>query len=169
MSLSTHRQHHAREPLIGGIALVIIGSGLLLAQLYPDFGRYIVLLVGLAVLALFLATRNYGALVAGSIISGVGVGVVFTQLYEGELGAALLLVSLGTGFVAIWALSYLFNLAERHWWPLIPGGIIATVGAALWAGNWAVDLLAWWPAVLIAIGLVLLISYYVRREGDRPA
>jgi len=154
----------SREPLVGGLVLVIIGAALLAAQFWPDLGHYAVLVIGLGLLAVFVVTRNYGALVAGSIVSGVGIGVVLGSTYTGELAGALVLMSLGGGFLFIWLVSYLLRMAERHLWPLIPGTILFAIGAALAIGGRATELISYWPVILIAIGLVLMALAWLRRE-----
>jgi len=151
-------------PLIGGIVLVVIGVGLLVGQLVPDFGRYVVLVIGLGLLALFVVTRSYGALVGGSITTGVGVGVALTSIWTGELAAAAVLLSIGGGFLFIWLVTYLLRMPEHHFWPLIPGAIMATIGAALAIGGMAVSVIAYWPVVLIGLGIVLMIVAYTRRR-----
>lgn len=151
-----------REPLVGGLVLVLIGTGLLVGQLYPDFGRYIVALIGIALLATFVVTRSFGALVGGSIVTGVGVGVLLVTTIQGELGAALMLISMGAGFASIWAISHLLALPERHWWPLVPGLILGSVGLALFVGGWAIDVVTYWPLILIVIGVFVLFSYWYR-------
>ena len=167
MSVIQRASREGREPLVGGIVLVLIGVGLLAAQLVPDISRFVVALIGVSLLLVFLVTRTYGALVGGSIVSGVGVGVILVTSFEGELGAALMLLSLATGFIGIWALSHLFAMRERHWWPLVPGLIVGSVAVALALGGWAIDLLAYWPAILIVIGAVLLFGYWFRpAEGQ---
>jgi hypothetical protein len=161
-----HSAGRAREPLIGGVVLIVIGAALLVAQFTPDLGRYVVLVIGIGLLALFLVNRAYGALVGGSIVTGVGIGVVIASAYPGEQGGAAVLLSLGGGFLLIWLLSYLMQLQERHFWPLIPGGILASVGFALLFR--ATDLLAYWPVLLIALGAILLFVAYLRREAATP-
>jgi hypothetical protein len=154
----TPAQRRPSEPLIGGVVLIVIGAALLLAQLVPDLGRFVVLAIGLALLGLFALRRDYGALVGGSIVTGVGTGVGLAPMFAGELSAAVLLVSIGGGFIAIWLVSNLLALAERHWWPLVPGLIVGSVGVALALGRSAVDMLAYWPLALIVVGGLILVG-----------
>jgi hypothetical protein len=152
-----------RDPLIGGLVLVIIGALLLVGQFWPDIGRYTVLVIGLGLVAIFVVTRAYGALVGGSIVSGVGVGVILGTLYTGEMTGALVLMSLGGGFLFIWLISYLLSMPERHFWPLIPGTILVTIGAALAIGGRATELISYWPVVLIVIGVLVMAAAFFRR------
>jgi glucan phosphoethanolaminetransferase (alkaline phosphatase superfamily) len=149
-------QKSSREPLVGGMVLVIIGVALLLAQLAPQLGQYIVLVVGLGLLAIFAFTRAYGALVGGAIVTGVGAGVAIAASTTGDVSGAAVVLSLGLGFVAIWAVSYLLRMAERHWWPLVPGTILGSIGGALLLGGAAQNLIAFWPVALIALGVLVI-------------
>jgi hypothetical protein len=161
---SRHELRHQRDPLVGGIVLVIIGVGLLIAQFTPDLARYVVLVIGIGLLALFAVTRSYGSLVGGSIVTGVGVGVVLGSSYTGNLAGAAVLISIGAGFLFIWLVSYLLQMKERHFWPLIPGAILASIGAAIAIGGNAADLISYWPLILIVLGVLLMIGAYLRRE-----
>ena len=155
-----------RDPLIGGLVLVIIGGLLLVGQFWPDVGRYTVLVIGLGLLAIFVVTRAYGALVGGSIVSGVGVGVILGTLYTGEMTAALVLMSLGGGFLFIWLISFLLSMPERHVWPLIPGTILVAIGTALAIGGRATDLISYWPVILIVIGVIVMGAAFFRRSSE---
>jgi hypothetical protein len=156
-----------RDPLVGGLVLVIIGIVLLAAQFTPDFAQYVVLVIGLILLAIFVANRSYGALVGGAIVTGVGVGVVLATIYEGDVAAAAVLMSMGTGFLAIWVVSYLLSMKERHFWPVIPGAILFFIGGGIAVDENATDWIAYWPVVLIVIGVVVMAVALLR--GARTA
>lgn len=166
---TTRERTKSREPLMGGVALVIIGGLLLAAQFVPDISRYVALAIGLGLFALFAFKRDYGVLIGAGVVTGVGVGILVTTAAADDIGGAGFLLSLGTGFVAIWAISYLLRLRERHWWPLVPGLILLTIGAALLAGGTTLELLNYWPVILIVIGLALLGRWFFdsRREAGR--
>lgn len=166
MDTSHASQARSREPLIGGLVLVSIGIILLAAQFVPDLSRYMALLVGLGLLGLFLAKRDYGLLIAGGIVTGVGVGIVVAASATGNLSGGGFMLSLGTGFLGIWAVSYALRMAERHWWPLVPGLILVAIGSALAVGGSALDLISLWPVALIVVGVALLGSWY---RGARRA
>lgn len=155
-----------RGQLIGGAIVAAIGVLLLAAQTIDDFGQYIPLLVGAIFLVAFLATRQYGFLVPGGIVSGVGVGIVLASEDPTGTRGPLFLVALGVGFVSIWLLGLLFRVPQSHWWPLIPGGILVTVGIAGLLGPEAQQYLDYWPIVLVVIG-VLIVLQGLRRREDR--
>jgi hypothetical protein len=175
--------HRERGGLVAGAAVVGIGVFLLLAQLVPDIGRWIPLLIGLAFLAAFIVRREYGFLVPGCIISGVGVGVLLAEAVDERWSGAVLLLSIAGGFITIWVLSTLLRLGEgewpsgmgretarAQWWPLIPGGILALVGVIVLAEEgFESELLRWWPLLIIGAGIVVLVSAPSRRrDGQAP-
>ena len=165
--------------------MVIIGIGVffLLAQFIPDIGRWIPLFIGLAFLAAFIPRREYGFLIPGCIVSGVGVGVILAGVVEDPWSGAAVLLSIAGGFIAIWVVSVLLRRVDRDWprgssrdaaqalwWPLIPGGILTLVGLIVLAEEGiGSDLLRWWPLLLIGAGIVILVSALSRRsDGQAP-
>jgi hypothetical protein len=165
---------------VAGFVIIGIGVFFLLAQVVPDIGRWIPLLIGLAFLAGFIARREYGLLVAGSIISGVGVGVVLVNAADGQWSGGLMLLSIAGGFAAIWLVSLAMRAVDREWptgqsrdagralwWPLIPGGILGLVALVVVAEEgFGSDVLRWWPLLLIGAGVLVLVSSLARRSGD---
>ena len=166
---------------MAGVVIICIGVFFLLAQLVPDIGRWIPLLIGLAFLAVFLVKREYGYLVAGCIISGVGVGVLLAGTVDDQWSGSVVLLSIAGGFIAIWLASVLLRAADQGWpsgasrdaagalwWPLIPGGILALIAIVVLAEEgFESDLLRWWPVLLIGAGIVVLISALSRRGNGR--
>ena len=160
---------HSREPLIWGIFLIGIGAAALAASLYPDAGTVIVLILGLGLLTVFAVTREYGALIPGGILTGLGAGLVAstTLTLADEATGGVVVAGLGLGFLSIWLIGLLFRLEENHPWPLIPGAILTTVGAALLIGDQAVELLRFWPVIIIALG-VGAIGKAILDRNDTP-
>jgi hypothetical protein len=156
----------------GALVLILVGVAFLFANLVPALMAYVPLLIGVGLFVLFLIRRSYSLLVPASIVTGVGLGIFLAiRIAEPAAGAAFLW-SLAGGFIAIWLLGLLFRLPENHWWPLIPGSILLLVGGAAAEVSFARDSLVllgnWWPLILIAIGLVVLLQQY-RRGGNTPA
>lgn len=163
------------------MVIIVLGVFFLLAQIIPDIGRWIPLLIGLVFLAAFVPKREYGFLIPGCIISGVGVGVVLTGVVDDQWSGSVVLLSIAGGFIAIWVVSVLIRIVDRDWprgpsrdaaralwWPLIPGGILAIVGLVVLADEgFESDLLRWWPLLIIGAGVVVLVSSLARRS-DRP-
>jgi hypothetical protein len=153
----------SRDQLVFAVILIVVGIAGLASRVWQptaDMGGWIVALIGLGFLGAFAYTRLYGYLVPGSIMTGLGIGIVASQSLtwttsEGEGGAVVL--GLGVGFIGIWAIGTLVHIAQHHWWPLIPGGILAAVGTALLIGGGAIKALDYWGVILVAIGVVVII------------
>jgi len=143
--------------------LLLIAGGVLwgLVATTDLNGTVVVPAVGVAFLVAYLATRRYGLLIPGGIVTGLGVGVVVAD--QGGPGEAVVL-GLGLGFVAIMVIDSLLGEGGAAWWPLIPGGILTVVGGGQIAGIRDVGRYLV-PAALIIVGLVLLLQ----RSRDRPA
>jgi hypothetical protein len=151
-----------RDRIVFAVILIVVGiAGLVLqtVETTPDLGGFVVLTIGLAFLGAFAFTRQYGFLVPGGIMTGLGAGIIASQnltgLTDEQTGGAVVL-GLGLGFLSIWVIGAIVHVAEHHWWPLFPGGVLAVVGAALLIGGQAVDLLDYWGVAVIALGLFVL-------------
>jgi len=145
-----------------GVMLVAIGVALLLIELTGVGGVAIVLLGGLAFLATHLATRSYGFLVPGGILTGFGAALVAQDL---GLASDIGLIGLGAGFLLIPTVQLLTG-AEREggwWWPVIPGVILVLLGTLEKLEGRAAGLLL--PGVLIILGLVFLLTAARRGAG----
>lgn len=153
--------------MVAGAALIVLGLLALAAQFVQ--GDWLELLFLPALATVFLVwgvlARQVGLLIPGGILGGIALGA---YLIEGPLagleeassgGVFLLAFSLGWGLITL--LSGLVT-EKTHWWPLIPGGIMALIGAGLLAGELGQMLLNLagkaWPLALIAIGLYLLVA-----------
>ena len=152
-----------RREQVPGIALVVIGATLLLLLQIGAPGEVVVALVGAALLVVYAATRVYGFLVPGGIVTGLGVGLVVEPVL-GRPGAPLL--GLAGGFALV-ALIDRLSAGRRPggWWPLVPGGVLAAIGLAQAIGDVA-WLARWWPVALIAWGVVLLVRRLRAARGD---
>src|SRR5688500_13461197 len=103
---------------LAGSVLVVLGLGLFALQLVgpPGDATALFLVGGLFVVAYFW--RNvYGLLIPGCILLGLGLGRV------GDLEA----IGLGVGFLAIYLIDSVYR-GRTHWWPLIPGVVLAGGG-----------------------------------------
>lgn len=155
----------SRGALVLGFVLVLIGGGALASQLWPDVDRYIPLVIGIGLLGVTLITRSYAALIFGGILTGVGAGLLVSDVFfhtadaDGP-GATL---GLGFGFVGIWVVSYLMRLKEHHFWPLIPGSILLLVGLGLVLDFFENDLSKLVvPAIVVVIGILVMLAGYLR-------
>jgi len=146
-----------KGPLVGGLILIVLGFGILLAQFTDSGGGPIVGGIGLAFLtAFFFAGHNYGFLIPGSIMTGLGVGIAAEEM--GVVGEPVV-IGLGLGFILIWVIDAFFahvGPESGRWWPLIPGGILLTVGlmnTATVLSDYAEYV---FPVALIIVGGIIL-------------
>lgn len=147
------------EKWVGGFVLIAIGGALLLGQLVDEFQQFVVLAIGLMLLVLFAVTRVPGTLIGGSIVTGLGAGVLIAANTEGEIAGAAVLFGLALGFVGVWIIGTLMSVKGITWWPLIPGIILALVGAIVMAGaETAQQFELLWPIVLIVLGVIVLFA-----------
>ena len=160
--------------VVVGALLILLGLLFFLAQFVQFEGWVFLLGLGVIFLAVGWLLRTYGFLIPGGILAGLGAGIAATNVLpeDGGQGGAVLL-GLGLGFILVWLLGWAI-LQEKHPWPLIPGGILGGLGALLLAGAWGVKVLEllgrFWPAVLVVIGIIVLISAFRAPEkGKAPA
>lgn len=155
-----------RNRLVAGIALIAIGAVVFLAQITnnAELSWLVVPALALIFLAWGLFSREFGLLIPGGILAGIagGIYLVLGPLsdVEGEAvgGAFLLAFAAGWGLISL--LSF-FTHEGFHWWPLIPGGILALIGLALLSGGMGLQFLKVigyaWPLILVGVGVYLLL------------
>lgn len=141
------------------LGLILIGGGVLflLSQFsaLSSFGDLVLLLIGGGFLYSYFSTRagyRIGFLIPGAILTGIGVGQVLEKFAFFRLGDDITALTLGLGFCAIWFFE------RRHWWFLIPGGILVLSGlSSMYYIGRA------WPLVLIGIGVYMLLGQSRRK------
>jgi hypothetical protein len=157
---ATNNVPSSRGAIIAGVVLMIVGGAALISQLLPDYDRYVPLVVGLSLAAVFAVTRNYLALVFAGIMTGLGTGLVVAQTYpSSQADGAGAVLGLGLGFISVWVVSRLLKMREHHFWPLIPGFILVAVGTGLAADAFASNLGEMFvPAAVLVAGVLFLIG-----------
>lgn len=146
-----------------GISLVILGL-LLLVVLQTDVGAAAVpLFIGAGFMVAYAVTRQYGFLVPGGILTGLGAGIVADAATAGLDGAPVL--GLGLGFLLILVVDALVRgRAEGFWWPAIPGGILVVVGLSVMPAT--AELVTYVvPGALILAGIALILGRGRPRPG----
>ncbi len=154
-----------RNRLIGGLALIGLGVFLFIAQFIEArwMGMLVLPGLGTAFLVWGLLARNPGLLIPAGILSGLGLGTYLVSGPYAEAAevtqGAVFLVAFGGGWLLIVLTSLL--IGRRQWWPLIPGGILAVVGAMLLGGETGQMVLEWigrlWPLALVIGGVAILL------------
>jgi len=156
------------------LALITLGVVFLLSNLIPERSRggLIVLGLGVAFLIGRVTTGRYGYAVPAGILLAIGtyVSLQDTQTFQAVRGAGLFFVCLGLGF----ALVYVVGLRPPAVWPLFPATLFIGLGlllfgvtsfGALASLSWIV---AYWPAVLVVLGMWLLFRDHLPLSVRRP-
>lgn len=162
---------------IGGLVLIVIGVVALIATLSRNdqIGLLFLPALGLIFLIWGIVVRNPGLLVPGGVLTGLGVGVLLAQdvFKTPDQQSAVILISMGVGFLIIAPLSLLIA-RRRLYWPLVPAVVLGAIGAAILVGGVALqvaqDIGMFWPLILIAAGVYVVWRAGFRRPThDRPA
>lgn len=156
-----------RKALAAGFALIALGIVALLAQLdvVASVGLLIVPTLSIIFLAWGLLTRNFGLIIPGGILAGIGLGIVVLEGIlsgpDGTVEGGIFLLCFAGGWLLVSLLSPLTSSAFQ-WWPLIPSGILAAIGALLVAGDAGLKVLEVigyaWPLALVAAGIWILLK-----------
>ncbi|HEY1389993.1 MAG TPA: hypothetical protein VGF38_15750 [Ktedonobacterales bacterium] len=157
---------------VASAVLVVIGLLSLVATVTRAelAGLLLLPLLGMIFLGWGVATHQFGPLIPGSILTGLGVGVFLSQEWPGELSGeeigAVVTICLAVGFLGIVPLTW-FVAQKAVYWPLIPGGILLLVSLSLLLN--ATGLLTFlstyaWPVLLIGVGIFIFWRAYRRRN-----
>ncbi len=160
---------HARERkgMAGGAVLILLGVALLIGPLTGWQFTWLALpTMAVIFLAWGLIMRTFGLIIPGGILAGIALGTALIQfrpsLLDGPDNGGLFLLCFAAGWGLITLLSPLTEGGFR-WWPLIPGGIMAVIGAALLTEQ--IQMLTWLniagPLLLIGLGVWVI---FRRRE-----
>jgi hypothetical protein len=151
--------------LIAGVMLIAFGLVALLATLINSniLGLSILPTLGILFIVWALLARLPGLMIPGGILTGLGVGILLSDVAfgsaSGDIRGGIIVLGLGVGFLMILPLIWLIS-PDRHWWALIPGGILALIGIALLVGGGALNVLnvlgKFWPVVPIIVGIYLI-------------
>jgi len=148
--------------MIAGLILILIGVSALL-QHWFDIDSYLVLLLGVALLAWGALVHRTGLIIPGGVLTGIGLGILAMEgpwTIPGADPNGMFLLCFAAGWFLITLLTALFTCTQ--WWALIPGGIMAILGGSLLVTNGGVrweDLNLVYAGLLIVGGLALLISH----------
>jgi hypothetical protein len=146
-----------------GVLLVLVGLGLLIQFIFPgvSVGTLVLLAVGLAFLAGWIFGGSWFSMIPGVLIVSLSGGRLLQEL--GILtGPGITSLALAAGLLIIWAVARARgrNYALALWAAALFGliGFIQVSGRLVGIP----ELGAFWPVVIIVIGLILL--YNARRR-----
>ncbi len=102
------------------------------------FALYVLVGLGLALLAWGLFERLFGLIIPGCLLLGIGPGVYAGWGPNAEPNGLVQTGIMLVGFALGWGLITVFSRRVTQkfvWWPLIPGGVLAMVGWGLYIGG----------------------------------
>jgi len=156
------------------LALITLGVVFLLSNLIPERGRggLVVLGLGAAFLIGRVTTGRYGYAVPAGVLLAIGtyISLQDLQTFQAIRGGGPFFVLLGLGF----ALVYLIGARPGAVWPLFPAAVMIGLGLVLFGAasfsalaslSWIV---AYWPAVLVLLGVWLLFRDQLPLAARRP-
>ena len=151
---------HVHPLVVTGIALLIVGLLSLTESFLPREIRLSLLIAaGLLFLVWGVVVRYAGPLIAGGIMTGIGTGVLLAeQVFPGASQAGVIALAIGIGFLIIYPLSAFFTSSPQRW-ALIPGGILAVVGAVRLMSGVSLDV---FDLLLVLLGGYLIWEVYRR-------
>lgn len=146
--------------LIPAYVLLAVGVmvGLIGLEVLQDefIATYVLAAIALPFLALFVRDRaHWWALVPAYVLLAVGlmVGLIGAGALEELLIPAYVMFAIAIPFFVT------YGLDSRHWWALIPGGIMAVIGLAFLVAEAQAGFVI--PAVLILIGIWMLVRVFI--------
>ncbi|MFN2271832.1 MAG: hypothetical protein ACK2US_13400 [Anaerolineae bacterium] len=120
---------------------------------------FILAIIALPFLVVFLHNRrNWWALIPAYVllVIGVMVALIELQVLSDLLIPAYVLLTIALPFFVVFARN------PKHWWALIPGGILALIGLSFLLATAAVQVVG--AAALIIAGVVILVLQLVRKK-----
>jgi hypothetical protein len=154
---------HVHPLVVTGIALLIVGLLSLTESFLPREIRLSLLIAaGLIFLVWGVVVRYAGPLIAGGILSGIGAGALLAeQVFPGTSQVGVIALAIGIGFLIIYPLSVFFTSRPQQW-ALIPGGILAVVGAVRLMSGVSLDV---FDLLLVVLGGYLIWEVYRRSHA----
>jgi len=150
-----------RSGIASGVTLIVVGLLLFWLDRVDLIGQETVFfVVGSVFLGAYLYGKNYGLLIPGCLLLGLGLGRSIGKADFVEHGV---MVGLGVGFIAIYLIALLYE-RQSHWWPLIPGAVLL-INAFSTFQSLMDFLFDNWPLALVVIGIIILLST-LRRGGS---
>lgn len=155
-----------RSRVVSGVTLIGIGLLLFWLNRVEDIADSVLFFViGSLFLGAYLYSKNYGLLIPGCLLLGLGTGTLLERIDRLDQPWQ---VGLGAGFVAIFLIALLYE-KQAHWWPLIPGGILLISAFAIGEELMQFLFSGGWPLVLVVIGVIIVLGSFTKRGSSKDA
>jgi len=153
---------------LAGLILVVVGLAVFAKEWFTVPDAIVIGTIGIVCLLGYAVTRRYGLLVPGMILGVGSVGVALQDSGYDESGG-LIAIAFAVGFLGIYLVDAFARDGSRRW-PLIPGTILALIGADAVAREAAVtDVVARLsPLVLVLAGVIVLVAAWRRSPRHAP-
>ena len=127
----------------------------------------VMIVLGIIFTFIYYVKRIHGFIFPGMILPALGIYIILLRVLNDRLASSSIFLLLGFAFYAIYFIAYM----GKSNWPLIPASILLLAGILSYAFSfkvlsWNIILLKWdyiWPLLMIAAGLLILISRLKRR------
>lgn len=161
-----------RATVVSGIILILLGLLFLAGQFFPDLVGFFewpfsIIGVGLIFLLAAILSGRGGLAIPGMIIGGIG-GILYLQNVSNAWASWSYMWALIPGFVGLGII--LSGLINRHFRSALGSGfsliMISLVMFFIFGGSFGLDpqLLQYWPMLLIAFGLMLILNIIFPRK-----
>ena len=147
-----------------GIILLVISSVALLSRAYDwNLGLMTPLLLGGLFLVWSVLAREWGLLIPGGILTGIGAGILVQRYADQgrDFDQGAFMLCFAAGWLLVPLLSWVV-FKRRTLWPLWPAAALAFAGLVRLGGNdvreWLGNARAYWPVALIAVALFMLLT-----------
>lgn len=148
--------------LLALAAMVLISLNVSLPRPFVAATLFVGLALAFAHIYLVKRADHWWAIIpSGFMLVLAGVIALTVTITRLETLGAILFAGMG----AVFALLYLLAGKRRHWWALIPAGVLLFFGLLTYSVDNGVQnaLLRWWPAGLIVLGAAVAFYSTLRR------
>ncbi|HEY9122586.1 MAG TPA: hypothetical protein VIM80_06285 [Brevefilum sp.] len=158
-----------RASVVSGFFLILLGILFLIREIAPQYFQFwdwpfIIIGLGLLFIIWAIASGTGGLAVPGSILAGLG-GIFYYQNMTGDWESWTYIWALIPGFVGLGII--ISSLIDRNFKQSISAGLILILISAIMLFSFGAafgldpEFTKYWPALLIALGLISLVRALV--------